>query len=89
MLDGLKAVGIFIGYVIGLVLAVLLFALLLIAPMETYTCHNYEQVTGIETKYKLMDACYVSTADGWQRWDEYKVRATASEAFSNAVEQQE
>ena len=43
-----------------------------------YACKNYQDVTGITTKWVTLDACYVKTQKGWQRWDEYKVRNTAS-----------
>ncbi len=44
-----------------------------------YTCNNYQDMTGITTKWVAVDACYVKTEKGWQRWDEYKARAIASE----------
>lgn len=44
----------------------------------SYTCKNYQDVTGITTKWVAVDACYVKTSKGWQRWDEYKARGTAS-----------
>ena len=50
---------------------------------EQYTCNNYERVTGKETKWVFMDECYVSTTVGWQRWDEYKDRAIASEGLKH------
>ena len=43
-----------------------------------YTCKNYQDVTGIQTKWVTIDACYIKTDNGWQRWDEYKARNTAS-----------
>ena len=43
-----------------------------------YTCKNYQDVTGITARWVTLDACYVKTQEGWQRWDEYKVRNTAS-----------
>lgn len=46
-----------------------------------YKCRSYQQATGKQTKYKLLDACYVKTNEGWQRWDEYKIRAAASEGL--------
>ena len=44
----------------------------------SYTCKNYQDVTGITTKWITVDACYIKTEKGWQRWDEYKARGTAS-----------
>ena len=49
-----------------------------------YQCTQYEAVTGKQTKWVTLDECYVKTADGWQRWDEYKARATASEGLNAA-----
>lgn len=51
------------------------------AAYTNYQCSNYQKVTGKETKYVLFDTCYVQTADGFQRWDEYKIRAAASEGL--------
>lgn len=28
-------------------------------------CSNYQQMTGLETRYKLFDGCYVKTEKGW------------------------
>lgn len=39
-----------------------------------YECYSYQKVTGIETKWRFLNACYVKTPNGWQRWDEYKLR---------------
>lgn len=51
---------------------------------ESYKCGNYEEVTGKATKWIFMDECYVQTDAGWQRWDEYKDRAIASEGLKAA-----
>lgn len=45
-----------------------------------YQCKSFGEVTEKETRYMNFDSCYVKTPSGWQRWDEYKVRAMASEA---------
>ena len=47
-----------------------------------YQCTNYQVATSKETKFVPFDTCYVKTKDGWQRWDEYKLRAAASEGLS-------
>jgi hypothetical protein len=49
----------------------------------SYQCRKYETITGKATKWVPLDECYVQTADGWQRWDEYKLRAVASEGLSH------
>ena len=50
--------------------------------LSSYQCNNYQRVTGVQTKYVALDTCYVHTAKGWQRWDEYKTRAIASEGLA-------
>lgn len=50
----------------------------------SYKCGNYEKATGKATKWIFMDDCYVQTDAGWQRWDEYKDRAIASEGLKAA-----
>lgn len=52
--------------------------------LDQKMCSNYQDITGCNTKYLWYDSCYVETKQGWQRWDEYKQRATASEVFNNA-----
>lgn len=47
----------------------------------TYQCSNYNHITGKETRYAAFDTCYIKTADGWQRWDEYVRRGAASEGL--------
>lgn len=66
---------------VALGLAVLLAALDLFAR---YQCSSFQTITGKATKYATLDSCYVSTAEGWQRWDEYKARAVASEGLKHA-----
>lgn len=44
-------------------------------------CSNYESITGTETRWAPLDTCYIHTAHGWQRWDEFKARAVASEGL--------
>lgn len=46
----------------------------------SYECSAYEATSGKQTKVAAL-SCYIKTEDGWQRWDEYKARATASEAM--------
>ena len=66
---------------LALLLALLLGALDLFAR---YQCSNFQTITGKATKYATLDSCYVSAAEGWQRWDEYKARAVASEGPKRA-----
>ena len=46
-----------------------------------YQCNNFHRITGKNVKYANMDACYIETPTGYQRWDEYKLRAAASEGL--------
>jgi hypothetical protein len=48
---------------------------------QEYQCNQYEEITGKETKYSPFDKCYISTENGWQRWDEYKVRVIAKDSL--------
>ncbi len=49
-----------------------------------YQCRNYEIVTGKPTRWVLLDNCYIQTDKGWQHWEEYKLRAAASEGLLGA-----
>lgn len=73
-------VPLFVG---ALVLVVVFVPIILLADFGSrYSCGKYEQVTGKKTRYATLDSCYVSTDAGWQRWDEYKARAVASEGLA-------
>ena len=66
---------------VALVLAVLVAGIIGIAESAgRYTCNNYERMSGKETRWVALDSCYVQTAAGWQRWDEYTARAVTNEA---------
>jgi hypothetical protein len=52
-----------------------------------YQCKSYAQLTGKETKWNTLDCCYIKTAEGWQRWDEYTKRAIASEGLKQGPTQ--
>lgn len=47
--------------------------------LASYACSNYEEETGIQTKFRTMDSCYIKTPTGFMRWDEFKARATTRE----------
>jgi hypothetical protein len=55
----------------GLVVVGLICALVLgINAVEERSCNNYEEVTGRDSKWVFMDACYVQRDDGtWIRYD--------------------
>jgi len=59
-------------------------AILLCGNYHTaYQCKSYQEITQKETKYANFDSCYIKTTAGWQRWDEYKARAIASEGLKD------
>lgn len=70
----------------GIGASVLLVAGLLAESYGRHQCSNYAIINGAETRWATLDACYVQTAQGWQRWDEYKARATASESRKGETE---
>lgn len=47
----------------------------------SYSCSNYEEITGKATKWVTLDSCYIKTEGGWQPWEEYEVRIIASEGL--------
>jgi hypothetical protein len=66
---------------ITLIFTILVFLIFAIADIFTFRqCNNFEEMTDIKTYYKHFDACYINTASGWQRWDEYKMRAATNES---------
>lgn len=66
--------------VVALILGAMAVAGMLICDaISRYSCNNYENVSGVETRYITFDTCYINTERGWQRWDEYKVRAFTNE----------
>lgn len=46
-----------------------------------YQCNTYQEITGTETKWVLLDTCYLNTEQGWQRYDEYKHRNIAHDSL--------
>ena len=47
--------------------------------LQSRSCAIYTEETGIETKYRSFDECYLKTPTGWMPWSEYKVRAMTQE----------
>ena len=76
-----KEIAIVIGVCLGLIALVVGGVMLASNIMGSYQCESYSRITGKNTKWNTLDICYVQTADGWQRWDEYKNRAIASEGL--------
>lgn len=62
---------------VGIIAAALIVGVSEIASRNS--CSNYQENTGKPTKWEFADACYIKTESGWQRWDEYKARATTNE----------
>lgn len=66
--------------IVALAVVVLFGGIVLASDLSNrYSCNNYEKVGGVETRYVTLDTCYINTERGWQRWDEYKVRAFTNE----------
>lgn len=58
------------GMVEDLIAAVLGVVIILVMAfggwmIKEYKCANYEDMTGMPTKYKIFDGCYVKTDKGW------------------------
>ncbi len=68
-------------FLIIFVIGLLGIAFIITIAEGEYTCGNYEEMSGRKTKYLWLDECYVKTDSGYQRWDEYTARATASEGL--------
>jgi hypothetical protein len=47
--------------------------------MPARSCAIYAEETGIKTKWRHFDSCYIETPTGFMRWDEFKARATTKE----------
>ena len=77
-----KEIAIFIGSSLAVVALIVGGIMLAANIMGSYRCESYSRITGKNTKWNTLDECYVQTADGWQRWDEYTKRAIASEGLS-------
>ena len=78
-----------IDFLKGIIFVFCLFLLIAIPVFSSInyfvyrSCLNYSEVTGRATVYKHFDSCFVQTPQGYQRWDEYKNRAIASEGLKN------
>lgn len=74
----------FMGWLVAVIAVAAILMSFMLIPfyyLSKYQCSNYQETTGLKTKYKIFDSCYIQTKSGWQRWDEYKMRATASEGL--------
>lgn len=73
------------SFLLQVVTPLVAFGAILLFGADAYTryqCSNYQEITGRETKWATMDSCYIKTDAGFQRWDEYKARAVASQGLS-------
>lgn len=50
---------------IGMSIGILLIISIINLSIKTYSCNNYEDLTGRETKYNVINGCFVKTPDGW------------------------
>lgn len=51
-----------------------------------YSCNRHQDITGIETKYVPLSACYLNTEDGWVTYEDYKQRNIAKTGLSKIGE---
>ena len=76
-----KELAVAIGVILG-VLALIGGGIMLLSNIYgSYQCESYSRLTGKNTRWNTLDICYIETAQGWQRWDEYTKRAIASEGL--------
>lgn len=69
----------FIGYVVSPVILIVGVVAWGADMLQARSCGIYTEETGIETKYRSFDECYLKTSNGWMPWSEYKARATTRE----------
>jgi len=75
----------FLGAMVMVFIVVAILPIMAISEVQgRYTCSNYQKVTGTETRWVLLDECYIKTPQGWQRYDEFKALAIASEGMNEA-----
>lgn len=71
---------IFFGWVFGIVAAIILAIIGLCEVHGRHTCHQYQQVTGVETRWVALDVCYVNYKGEWLRYGEYRVAILVRDA---------
>ncbi len=70
-------------------IGLLILALVPVVAVKAYQCGHYETMSGKQTSFEWFDGCYVKTDSGWQRWQEYKFRAAASEGLRELAKDNE
>ena len=50
---------------------------------EKYSSDQYEKVTGRETKFVLLNECFINDGTNWLREDEYKAGLIAREGLQS------
>ncbi len=71
------------GFLIFLIVGVTL----VVNSLARYSCNRHQDITGIETRYVNLTACYLNTENGWMSYDEYKQRNIARIGLSKMVEE--
>ena len=77
-----KEIVIVLGACLAIIALIVGGIMLIVSIIGSYRCESYSRITGKNTQWNTFDNCYIETAQGWQRWDEYTKRAIASEGLS-------
>ena len=68
-----------LAVILGLILVLIGGFMAVVNEYGAYQCKNYAKITGKETHWMTFDVCYIKTKQGFQRYDEYKMRAVTNE----------
>ena len=50
----------------------------------SYTCSNYQKITGAKTKYVFLDSCYVENDNSYERYELLKHKVIAENGLSDS-----
>lgn len=53
---------------IGILVPFLILGLSAVALVGWHRCNGIESMIGVETHYRVLDACYVKNGDGWMHY---------------------
>lgn len=60
--------------------------IVIIEPISSWRCSQYQEATGRDTKYQRFDKCYVKSNSEWYTLDEYKMSIAAKDSLTFEVE---
>ena len=75
------------GCILGIVLGLMLLAVFVSDSWARYTCANFENVTGKNTRYVAFDVCYIKHDGEWMRYPDYQKTLIARDALSQEGEE--